>query len=96
MKKITFILVSLCVIGMLFSAVACNDGTTTDANVGSEDTQSPEITQNIDSTTAKDTEAVTEEVTEEVKVEDTEDDVYINISPSDEGQEWGDLDISGN
>lgn len=88
MKKITFILVSLCVIGMLFSAVACNDGTTTDANVGSEDTQSPEITQNIDSTTAKDT--------EEVKVEDTEDDVYISISPSDEGQEWGDLNISGN
>ena len=88
MKKITFILVSLCVIGMLFSAVACNDGTTTDANVESEDTQSPEITQNIDSTTAKDT--------EEVKVEDTEDDVYINISPSDEGHEWGDLNISGN
>lgn len=88
MKKITFILVSLCVIGMLFSAVACNDGTTTDANVGSEDTQSPEITQNIDSTVAEDT--------EEVKVEDTEDDVYISISPSDEGQEWGDLNISGN
>ena len=92
MKKITFILVSLCVIGMLFSAVACNDGTTTDANVGSEDTQSPEITQNIDSTVAEDT----EEVIEEVKVEDTEDDVYINISPSDEGHEWGDLNISGN
>ena len=88
MKKITFILVSLCVIGMLFSAVACNDGTTTDANVGSEDTQSPETTQNIDSTTAEDT--------EEVKVEDTEDDVYISISPSAEGQEWGDLNISGN
>ncbi len=92
MKKITFILVSLCVIGMLFSAVACNDGTTTDANVGSEDTQSPEITQNIDSTVAEDT----EEVIEEVTVEDTEDDVYISISPSDEGQEWGDLNISGN
>ena len=92
MKKITFILVSLCVIATLFSAVACNDGTTTDANVGSEDTQSPEITQNIDSTTAEDT----EEVIEEVKVEDTEDDVYISISPSDEGQEWGDLNISGN
>ena len=92
MKKITFIFVSLCVIGMLFSAVACNDGTTTDANVGSEDTQSPEITQNIDSTVAEDT----EEVIEEVKVEDTEDDVYISISPSDEGQEWGDLNISGN
>ena len=92
MKKITFILVSLCVIGMLFSAVACNDGTTTDANVGSEDTQSPEETQNIDSTVAEDT----EEVIEEVKVEDTEDDVYISISPSDEGQEWGDLNISGN
>ena len=92
MKKITFILVSLCVIGMLFSAVACNDGTTTDANVGSEDTQSPEITQNIDSTVAEDT----EEVIEEVTVEDTEDDVYISISPSDEGQEWGDLSISGN
>lgn len=88
MKKITFIFVSLCVIGMLFSAVACNDGTTTDANVGSEDTQSPEITQNIDSTVAEDT--------EEVTVEDTEDDVYISISPSDEGQEWGDLNISGN
>ncbi|MBQ2377731.1 MAG: hypothetical protein II297_04945 [Clostridia bacterium] len=88
MKKITFILVSLCVIATLFSAVACNDGTTTDANVGSEDTQSPETTQNIDSTTAEDT--------EEVKVEDTEDDVYISISPSDEGQEWGDLNISGN
>ena len=96
MKKITFIFVSLCVIATLISAVACNDGTTTDANVESEDTQSPEITQNIDSTTAKDTEAVTEEVTEEVKVEDTEDDVYINISPSDEGHEWGDLNISGN
>ena len=92
MKKITFILVSLCVIGMLFSAVACNDGTTTDANVGSEDTQSPEITQNIDSTVAEDT----EEVIEEVTVEDTEDDVYINVSPSDEGHEWGDLNISGN
>ena len=92
MKKITFILVSLCVIGMLFSAVACNDGTTTDANVGSEDTQSPEITQNIDSTVAEDT----EEVIEEVTVEDTEDDVYISISPSDEGHEWGDLNISGN
>lgn len=92
MKKITFIFVSLCVIGMLFSAVACNDGTTTDANVGSEDTQSPEITQNIDSTVAEDT----EEVIEEVTVEDTEDDVYISISPSDEGQEWGDLNISGN
>ena len=92
MKKITFILVSLCVIATLFSAVACNDGTTTDANVGSEDTQSPEITQNIDSTTAEDT----EEVIEEVKVEDTEDDVYISISPSDEGHEWGDLNISGN
>ena len=88
MKKITFILVSLCVIGMLFSAVACNDGTTTDATVGTEDTQSPETTQNIDSTTAEDT--------EEVKVEDTEDDVYISISPSAEGQEWGDLNISGN
>ena len=88
MKKITFILVSLCVIGMLFSAVACNDGTTTDATVGTEDTQSPETTQNIDSTTAEDT--------EEVKVEDTEDDVYINVSPSDEGHEWGDLNISGN
>ena len=88
MKKITFILVSLCVIATLFSAVACNDGTTTDANVGSEDTQSPETTQNIDSTTAEDT--------EEVKVEDTEDDVYISISPSDEGHEWGDLNISGN
>ena len=92
MKKITFIFVSLCVIGMLFSAVACNDGTTTDANVGSEDTQSPEITQNIDSTVAEDT----EEVIEEVTVEDTEDDVYISISPSDEGQAWGDLNISGN
>ena len=92
MKKITFILVSLCVIATLFSAVACNGGTTTDANVGSEDTQSPEITQNIDSTTAEDT----EEVIEEVKVEDTEDDVYISISPSDEGQKWGDLNISGN
>lgn len=88
MKKITFILVSLCVIATLFSAVACNGGTTTDANVGSEDTQSPEITQNIDSTVAEDT--------EEVTVEDTEDDVYISISPSDEGQEWGDLNISGN
>ena len=88
MKKITFILVSLCVIATLFSAVACNGGTTTDANVGSEDTQSPEITQNIDSTVAEDT--------EEVTVEDTEDDVYISISPSDEDHEWGDLNISGN
>lgn len=92
MKKITFILVSLCVIGMLFSAVACNDGTTTDANVGFEETRSPEETQNIDSTIAEDS----EEVIEEVTVEDTEDDVYISISPSDEGQEWGDLNISGN
>ena len=92
MKKITFILVSLCVIVMLFSAVACNDGTTTDTTVGTEDTQSPETTQNIDSTTSEDT----AEVTEEVTVEDTEDDVYISISPSDEGQEWGDLNISGN
>ena len=92
MKKITFIFVSLCVIATLFSAVSCIDGTITDTTVGFEETRSPEETQNIDSTVAEDT----EEVIEEVTVEDTEDDVYISISPSAEGQEWGDLNISGN
>ena len=60
--------------------------------MGFEETRSPEETPNIDSTVAEDT----EEVIEDVTVEDTEDDVYISISPSDEGQEWGDLNISGN
>lgn len=82
MKKITLILLALCITAMLFTAVACND----DNYENYEET--PEVTEG-DGALDLDTQggAVTAPPTEE----DSEDNAYINEVPANDEPDWGAL-----
>lgn len=88
MKNITLILFVICVSTMLFATVACNGDISTDTIGGREETITPDSNYITEPPSVEDTPDIT--------VEDTEDDVYIRISPSDDEQKWGDLNRAGN
>ena len=81
MKKITLILLALCITAMLFSAVACND----DPYDNYEET--PRVTEG-DGPLDLDTQggAVTAPPSD-----DSEDNAYINAAPANDEQGWGEL-----
>ena len=82
MKKLTLILLALCMTAMLFTAVACND------NNYENYEETPEATEG-DGPLDLETQggAVTAPPTEA----DSEDNAYINAAPANDEQGWGAL-----
>ena len=88
MKKLTLVLLALCLALTVFAAVACTPSDSTD-----ESTDTP--VSGGDGTLEPDTQGgdVAEDPSGNETIKDAEDDAFISVNPTNEEQIWGEVNV---